>query len=147
MIDDAIAELTPILGSTRAACRATGRPQANHYRRHRQSPAPPRPVRQRRAQPRALSGPERDTVRALLNSPEFVDKAPAAVYHELLDEGIYVASVSSMYRILRAHGEVKERRRQATHPARLKPELVATAPNTCWSWDIERHEAPRTEWG
>ena len=141
MIDDAIAELAPLLG-TRQACQATGRPQANHYRRHRQSPPPPRPVRQRRAQPRALSQAERDTVRALLNSPDFVDKAPATVYHELLDEGVYLASVSSMYRILRSHGEVKERRRQATHPARVKPELVATAPNTVWSWDITKLHGP-----
>jgi putative transposase len=145
--DDAIAELTPILGSVRAACRAAGRPQANHYRRHRQSPKPPRPVREHKAQPRALSQAERDTVRAVLNSPTFVDKAPAAVYHELLDEGVHLCSPSTMYRILRAHDEVKERRRQATHPARVKPELVATQPNQCWSWDIERHEAPRTEWG
>ena len=142
MIDDAIAELTPVLGSKRAACTATGRPQANHYRRHRQSPAPSRPVRQRRPQPRALSGIERDTVRELLNSPDFVDKAPATVYHELLDEGVYLASVSSMYRILRAHGEVKERRRQATHSARVKPELVATKPNQCWSWDITKLHGP-----
>jgi putative transposase len=141
MIDDAIAELAPLVG-TRQACQATGRPQANHYRRHRQSPPPPRPVRQRRPQPRALSQAERDTVRALLDSPDFVDKAPATVYHELLDEGVYVASVSSMYRILRSHGEVKERRRQATHPARVKPELVATAPNTVWSWDITKLHGP-----
>ena len=144
MIDDAIAELTPLLGSKRAACTATGRPQANHYRRHRQSPAPPRPVRERRPQPRALSPAERDTVRTLLNSEEFVDKAPATVYHELLDEGVYLASVSSMYRILRAHGEVTERRRQATHPARVKPELVATAPNQVYSWLGGReHRSPR----
>ncbi|TMM28286.1 MAG: DDE-type integrase/transposase/recombinase, partial [Actinobacteria bacterium] len=142
MIDDAIAELTPVLGSKRAACAATGRPQANHYRRHRQSPAPPRLVRQRRPQPRALSDVERDTVRALLNSPDFVDKAPATVYHELLDEGVYLASVSSMYRILRAHGEVTERRRQAIHPARVKPELVAMQPNQCWSWDITKLHGP-----
>lgn len=103
MIDEATVELEPVIG-IRAACRATGRAQASHYRRHRQSPSPVRPVRERRAQPRALSEVERDTVRALLNSPDFVDKAPATVYHELLDEGIYVASVSSMYRILRAHG-------------------------------------------
>jgi putative transposase len=77
-------------------------------------------------------------VRALLNSPDFVDKAPATVYHELLDEGTYLASVSTMYRILHAHGEVRERRRQATHPARVKPELLATAPNQCWSWDITK---------
>lgn len=137
MIDEAIAELEPIIG-TRAACRATGRPQARHYRRHRRSPAPARPVRERKAQPRALSEAERDTVRALLNSPGFVDKAPATVFHELLDEGVYLASVSSMYRILRSHGEVGERRRQAVHPARVKPELLATGPNQCWSWDITK---------
>jgi putative transposase len=141
MIDEAIGELEPMIG-IRAACRATGRAQASHYRRHRQSPAPVRPVRERKAQPRALSAVERATVRALLNSPDLVDKAPATVYHELLDEGVYVASVSSMYRILRAHGEVGERRRQAVHPARVKPELVATAPNQCWSWDITKLPGP-----
>jgi putative transposase len=141
MIDEAIAELAPLIG-TRAACLATGRAQANHYRRHRQSPLPLKPVRERRPQPRALSQPERDAVRALLNSPDFVDKAPATVYHELLDEGVYLASVSTMYRILRAHGEVRERRRQAVHPARVKPELVATAPNQCWSWDITKLLGP-----
>jgi putative transposase len=144
MIDDAIAELAPLVG-VRAACRATGRAQANHYRRHRRSPKPDRPKRERRPQPRALNPVERDTVRTLLNSPDFVDKAPATVYHELLDEGVYLASVSTMYRILRVHDEVHERR-QAAHPARVKPELVATRPNAVWSWDIERHEAPRTEW-
>lgn len=144
MIDEAIRELEPLIG-TRAACRATGRAQASHYRRHRRSPAPARPVRERKAQPRALSEVERDRVRALLNSPGFVDKAPATVYHELLDEGIYVASISSMYRILRWHGEVGERRRQAVHPTRVKPELVATQPNQCWSWDITKLHGP-TKW-
>jgi len=142
MIDEAIAELAPLVGK-RAACRATGRPQANHYRRHRQSPALPRPVRERRPPPRALSQPEREAVRALLNSEDIVDKAPATVHHELLDEGTYL-SVSTMYRILRSHGEVRERRRQATHPARVKPELVATAPNACWSWDIMKLHGPAT---
>jgi putative transposase len=141
MIDEAIVELTPLIG-VRVACRAIGRPQANHYRRHRQSPLPPRPARPRRPQPRALSEVERDTVRAVLNSDGFVDKAPATVYHELLDEGTYLASVSTMYRILRAHDEVHERRRQATHPARVKPELVATAPNAVWSWDITKLLGP-----
>jgi putative transposase len=141
MIDDAIAELAPLVGK-RQACWASGRAQATHYRRHRQSPPPRRPVTERRPQPRALSQAERDTVRALLNSEHFVDKAPATVYHELLDEGIYVASVSSMYRILHAHGEVKERRRQAVHPARVKPELVVTKPNVCWSWDITKLHGP-----
>jgi putative transposase len=133
--------LAPLIG-VRAACRATGRPQANHYRRHRKSPKPERPVRERKRQPRALSEEERATVRSVLNDPTFVDKAPAAVYHELLDEGTYLASVSTMYRILREHGEVRERRRLATHPARVKPELVATAPNMCWSWDITKLHGP-----
>jgi putative transposase len=136
-VEEAIAELTPLVG-VRAACRATGRPQANHYRRHRQSPLPPRPQRQPSTQPRALSEAERDRVRALLNSPDFIDMAPAAVYHTLLDKGVYMASVSSMYRILREHGEVKERRRHAVHPPRIKPELVAEAPNRVWSWDITK---------
>ncbi len=145
MIDEAIGELTPITGSVRSACRAAGRPQANHYRRHRQSPKPARPAREPKTQPRALAPAERASVRALLNSPDFVDKAPATVYHELLDEGSYVASVSTMYRVLREHGEVKERRRQAVHPARVKPELVATKPNEIWSWDITKLHGP-TKW-
>jgi putative transposase len=142
MTDEAIAEMTPILGSIRAACRAAGRPQANHYRRHRQSPKPDKPERERRPQPRALSQAERDSVRAVLNGPTFADMAPAAVYHELLDEGVYLCSTSTMYRILHAHDEVTERRRQAVHPARVKPELVATQPNQCWSWDITKLHGP-----
>jgi putative transposase len=142
MTDDAIEQLTPVLGSVRAACKAAGRPQANHYRRHRQSPKPDKPVRERKAQPRALTTAERDTVRAVLNSPTFADMAPASVYHELLDEGVHLCSTSTMYRILHAHDEVKERRRQAVHPARVKPELVATQPNRCWSWDITKLHGP-----
>lgn len=141
MIDAAIGQLAPLVG-VRAACAATGRPQANHYRRHRRSPKPEAPKRERKPQPRALSAAERDTVRSVLNRPGFVDKAPATVYHELLDEGSYLCSVSTMYRILREHGEVRERRRQATHPARVKPELVATQPNRCWSWDITKLRGP-----
>jgi putative transposase len=145
MTDDAITELTPVLGSVRAACKAAGRPQANHYRRHRQSAKPDKPVRVRKAQPRALTPAERDTVRAVLNSPTFADMAPASVYHELLDEGVHLCSPSTMYRILHAHSEVKERRRQAVHPARVKPELVATQPNQCLSWDITKLHGP-TKW-
>jgi len=142
MTDDAIEALTPVLGSVRAACKATGRSQASHYRRHRRSPKPDQPLRERKAQPRALSPAERDTVRAVLNSPTFADMAPASVYHELLDEGVHLCSTSTMYRILRAHNEVKERRRQAVHPARVKPELVATQSNQCWSWDITKLHGP-----
>jgi putative transposase len=141
MIDEAITDLRPLVG-TREACRVTGWAQATHYRRHRSSPAPVRPPRERTPQPRALSAAERTAVRAVLNSAEHVDKAPATVYHELLDAGVYLASISTMYRILRAHHEVHERRRQAVHPARVKPELVATRPNTCWSWDITKLHGP-----
>jgi putative transposase len=103
-IEEAVAQLVPLVG-VRAACRATGRSQAEHYRRHRQSPPPaakPRPPR--RAQPRALSPAERASVRAVLNSPDFADAAPAAVYHSLLEEGSYLCSTSTMYRILVRHG-------------------------------------------
>jgi putative transposase len=141
-VEEAVAELAPLVG-VRAACRATGRSQAEHYRRHRQSPPPPprpRPPRQR--QPRALSPEERTQVRAVLNSDVFVDAAPATVYHTLLDAGTYLASVSTMYRILREHDEVRDRRRHATHPAHAKPELFATRPNQVWSWDITRLRGP-----
>ena len=64
------------------------------------------------------------------------------MYAKLLDEGVYLASTSTMYRVLRAEGEVRERRRQATHPARVKPELLATRPNAVWSWDITKLLGP-----
>jgi hypothetical protein len=69
--------------------------------------------------------------------------APATVYAKLLDEGIYLGSVSTMYRVLRAHDEVHERRRQATHPAAKKPELLASKPNEVWSWDITKLLGPQ----
>jgi len=128
MIDQAVAELAPVVGMRRA-CRALGAAQAGYYRRHRQSPPPPRPERARAAQPRALSDAERTELHRVLDSDEHVDEAPAPVYAKLLDQGIYLASVSTMYRVLRDHGEVRERRRQATHPAATKPELLATKPN------------------
>jgi hypothetical protein len=94
------------------------------------------------AYPAALSACEQEAVLAHLRSDRFVDKSPSHVWAVLLEEGIYLCSISTMYRLLRrADGEVRERRRQATHPARKKPELCATGPNEVWSWDIERREA------
>jgi putative transposase len=93
-------------------------------------------------QPRALSEVERKELRRVLNSEEFVDEAPATVYAKLLDQGVYLASVPTMYRVLRDHGEVHERRRQATHPAAKKPELLATKPNEVYSWDITKLLGP-----
>jgi putative transposase len=93
-------------------------------------------------QPRALTEVERKEVRRVLECPEHVDEAPATVYAKLLDEGIYLCSERTMYRVLHSHDEVKERRRQATHPAKVKPELVATKPNQVWSWDISKLRGP-----
>ena len=141
MIDDAVTELTPIVGRT-PALSAVGVDRATWYRRHRTIPAPPRPDRVPRPQPRALSSVERKEVKALLDSDEFVDEAPRTVYAKLLDQGTYLCSPSTMYRILREHDEVRERRRQATHPAHKKPELIATRPNEVWSWDITKLHGP-----
>jgi putative transposase len=141
VIDAAIEELIPTVG-VRQACEAVGEAQARWYRRHRQSPPPARPSRSPAPQPRALSAEERERVREVLNSPAHVDEAPATVYAKLLDEGIYLASVPTMYRILRSHDEVRERRRHASHPAHKKPELIATAPNSVWSWDITKLLGP-----
>jgi putative transposase len=140
MIDQAVAELTPLVG-VRAGCAAVGEAQARWYRRHRQSP-PPKREGAPAAQPRALSEVERKELRRVLNSAEHVDEAPATVYAKLLDEGVYLASVPTMYRVLRDHGEVRERRRQATHPAAKKPELLAAMPNQVYSWDITKLLGP-----
>jgi putative transposase len=78
----------------------------------------------------------------VLHSDRFVDLAPAEVWAILLDEGVYLGSESTFYRLLRHAGEVRERRRQATHPAKVKPELVASAPNAVWSWDITKLRGP-----
>jgi hypothetical protein len=81
---------------------------------------------------------ERADILAVLHSERFCDAAPAQVWATLLDEGIYLGSQSTFYRLLRTvHGDVRERRSQATHPAKVKPELVAHAPNQVWSWDIK----------
>ena len=142
MTDQTIAELAPVIG-TRAACAAVGRSRATYYRYHRQSPPSPRPSRKRVPQPRALSLVERAEVLGVLHQERFVDEAPASVYANLLDEGRYLCSVPTMYRLLRTEDELRERRRQATHPATVKPELVATGPNQVWSWDITKLLGPQ----
>lgn len=144
MTDTAIAELAPQVG-VRAACDAVGAAQASYYRRHRNTPAPQRPApipHRDRPQPRALTEAERQAILDVLHSGRFVDVAPAEVWATLLDEGVYLGSVSTFYRLLREAGESRERRRQATHPATVKPELAATAPNQVWSWDITKLRGP-----
>ncbi len=141
MIDDAIDQMAPLVG-TNAALHAVGVDRATWYRRHRKSPQAVRPERIATPQPRALSPVERKQIKAALESDEFVDEAPATIYAKPLDQGIYLGSVATMYRILHQHDEVRERRRQATHPAHKKPELIATAPNSVWSWDITKLHGP-----
>lgn len=92
--------------------------------------------------PRALSDLERERVLSVLHEDRFVDKAPAEVYAALLDEGTYLCSIRTMYRILHEHEEVKERRNQLRHPQYKKPELLATGPNQVWSWDITKLKGP-----
>jgi putative transposase len=98
---------------------------------------------QRPTPPNALTTEERGAVLDALRSPRFVDLSPAQAFYILLDEGTYLGSVSTMYRLLRACGEVRERRSQATHPPRVRPELVARGPNIVWSWDITKLKGPR----
>jgi putative transposase len=139
VIDAAFRELEPLAG-TAGACRAVGRSRASHYRRDRPAlcgPPAPRPT-----PPNALSPLERQAVLDMLHSDRFADRAPAQVWATLLDEGSYLGSESTMYRLLRANGETGERRRQATHPPRVIPELVATEPNEVWSYDATALKGP-----
>jgi putative transposase len=136
---------TESLGQTinlAAACHALGVPRSTLYRtRGPQSAAPARPTPQPAGR-RALSADEKMTVRATLNSARFQDCAPREVYAELLEDDTYLCSVPTMYRILRENDEVRERRDQLRHPAYAKPELLATAPNQVWTWDITKLLGP-----
>ena len=133
---DAAETLAPDVG-TAAACRAMGVARATLYRRRRPT-APRDETHPKRRQPRALAHRERQAVLDVLHSPRFVDRAPAAVYASLLDEGTYHCSIRTMYRILDDHDEVRERRNQLRHPNYKKPQLLATGPNQVWSWDITK---------
>ena len=126
MIATGVTELAPVVG-TSAACAALAVSRATHYRRtagRKLSPPTPHP-----RPARALTETERTTVLDLLHSDRFVDVAPGAVVATLLDEGTYHPSERTMYRILAAACEVRERRDVLRHPAYAKPELLATKPN------------------
>lgn len=137
---EAVQQLAKEVGVSRA-CEALNVPRSSYYAKYRQTP--PRKV-SRRPSPRKLAPEEEQHVLEVLNSPRFMDMPPRAVYAALLDEGIYLCSVSTMYRVLRAHDQVRERRNQRIHPPYIKPQLVATGPNQVWTWDITRLLGPRT---
>jgi putative transposase len=121
------------------ACRLLGVARSSVYRARR----PKRESAPRPTPPRALSLEEKVEVRAVLNSERFCDSTPREVYATLLDEeGIYYCHWRTMYRILEAHDEVCERRKQRRHPKRVKPELRATGPRQVWTWDITQLKGP-----
>ena len=135
-------ELAALIGRRRA-CAAVGMARASWYRNRTPRPEPMFGPRLPRTSPRQLADTERDELHELLIDERFVDMAPAEIYATLLDEGRYLASISTMYRELhRRHGAVIDRRCHATHPARTRPELHATAPNQVWSWDVTKLRGP-----
>jgi len=132
-----VSQIGPRLGIA-PTCAALGLPRATYYRRRR----PPRAAPLRRRSPRALGEVERAAILEQLHTPRFVDLAPGEVYATLLDEGRYLCSERTMYRLLAAHAEVRERRDQLRHPVYAVPELLARRPNELWSWDITKLLGP-----
>lgn len=138
----ACAELTSVTGLAEA-CRILAIPRSSLYRLRTPAEASPQPVRERPKPQRALDDAEKEAVRTLLNSERFQDRTPRQAYATLLDAGVYHCHWRTMYRILDEHHEVRERRDQLRHPAYVRPELLATAPNQLWSWDITKLRGPQ----
>ena len=130
--------------AVQSACALTGRSRATHYRRLRppRPRRPPIPQAERKAPTQAMTPAERAAVLVALNTGANADLSIGQVWVRELDEGRYWCSLSSMYRIARAAGQTRERRAQATHPAKVKPELLADAPSQVWSWDITKLRGP-----
>lgn len=138
---DAVRTLSPEVG-IKASCKALEIPRATLYRYRAGRDALRVECREPVMPPRALSSDERQATLDILHCERFVDKAPHEVYATLLDEGKYLCSIRTMYRILAENKEVRERRDQLRHPAYQKPELLATGPNQVWSWDITKLLGP-----
>src|SRR6266508_72742 len=126
------------LYSVQSICAGLGMGRASLYRWQRPNPQP----LTERIHPRALSVNERQEVLGVLNSERFWDQAAGEVYATLLDQGRYLCSERTMYRILAEHQQVKERRDQIRHPQYQAPELIASGPNEVWSWDITKLLGP-----
>ena len=135
-----MSELASKIG-LKSACEVLNVPRSRVYRERQSQPAP-RPARSRSAPSHTLSPEEKANVREVLNSERFMDQAPRQVYATLLDEGKYLCHWRTMYRVLHAHDEVRERRLIRRHPAYKKPELLAQKPNEVWSWDITNLRGP-----
>lgn len=124
------------------ACQSLGVPRASLYRQRVRDASPPPAPAQRPPPPLQLTPAERDHALALLHAERFVDASPYTIHATLLDEGQYPCSVRTLYRILAAEGELRERRHLRRHPHYAKPELLATGPNQLWSWDITKLKGP-----
>lgn len=131
-----VAAVQPDLGVS-SACEALGVARASYYRWRNPTPRPARSP-----SPRALSEAEREAVLSVLDEERFADRAPGQVFATLLDEGVYLCSERTMYRVLAEHQQLRERRNQLKHPRYAAPELLATAPNQLWSWDITKLLGP-----
>jgi putative transposase len=140
----ALNQLAPDIGLA-PACRALALNRSGVYRedsRRRKLVRPAPPPAPRPPAPLALSELERHTLLEVLNSERFADCAPRTIYATLLDEGRYLGSVRTMYRLLADAGQSCERRNQRVHCAYSKPELLAVQPNEVWSWDITKLKGP-----
>ena len=137
-----MAAIAEVAGEVEVAtlCQVLGISRATAYRRRRPDPVGAKPRRPRSA--RALGARERAQVLEVLNCERFVDSSPAAVWATLLDEGTYLASQRTFYRVLSEAAGTRERRHQLTHPSYVRPELLATRPNEVWSWDISKLMGP-----
>lgn len=130
-----------ISGNAMALCDAVGLPRATYYRLLKNPKT--RGSRKYSTSPRSLSKMEMQKVIDVLHDPRFLDKSPAQIYAIMLDEGSYICSISTMYRILHARKEVRERRNVLIRPNYRRPELLATGPNQVWSWDITKLRGPQ----
>ena len=140
MIEEAFTSLTGAGTPVAAACRLLGRSRATHYRHAR---GPVLGPKERRAPgPQAMDAGERAAVLEVINRQVNRDLSIGQIWVRELDEGRYWCSKSSMYRIAAAAGQTRERRRQATHPAKVRPELVADGPSQVWTWDITKIRGP-----
>ena len=125
------------------ACQLLGKSRATLHRQRNPKPAAEKAAPAPRApHPAALTPAEQAAVLAVLDSDRFADKSPAQVWAILLDDGIYLASIRTMYRVMALADQVRERRAQAQHPPRVRPELVADGPDQVWSWDITKLKGP-----
>jgi putative transposase len=135
-------ELRAVSVPVNRACKLVGRSRATHYRHARGPVLGPRPPRAVPDNGQALTQGERDAVLTLINTERYADLSIGQIWARELDEGRYLCSMSSMYRIARAAGQTRERRAQATHPAKVKPELLADGPSQVWTWDITKLRGP-----